>query len=404
MIKNFRVTYYLRSGYKAKDGKVAVIVRISLNGERLIIGSAGFNVNPEQWDSEKSRVKGRSAEAQSINNSLERIESDLTYLYRRHEFDDNLSLALIKSEYLGDSKSSESFMEFFQQVIDKVHKEVGIERSYASYQKYNRLYKHFANFLQKRLHRSDIAVKDVNFRIISDFVDYLLEEGGCAHNTTMKMMGNFKTITIRARRLGLIDNDPFANFKIRFKKVDRGFLTDEEIENLMEKDFGVPRLNLVRDIFIFSCFTGLAYIDVSHLTERNIVVLDGKEWIMTKRQKTDVPSNILLLDIPKLIIEKYKGQDSKGRLLPILSNQKMNAYLKEIGDICGIEKRLTYHLARHSFATMLLSKGVPVESVSKMLGHTNIRTTQIYARITNKKIENDMLAVSEKLHFDTSAL
>jgi len=215
-------------------------------------------------------------------------------------------------------------------------------------------------------------------------------------------MGNFKTI--RAHRLCLLEQDPFVNFKIRFKKVDRGFLTDEEIEMLMQKEFNVPRLALVRDIFIFSCFTGLAYIDVFHLTERNIVTLDGREWTMTRKQKTDVLSNILLLDIPKLIIEKYKGQDPKGRLLPILSNQKMNAYLKEIADLFGIQKRLTYHLARHSFATMLLTKGVPVESVSKMFGHTNIRTTQICARITNKKIEGDMLNVAKKLNFNASSL
>ena len=165
----------------------------------------------------------------------------------------------------------------------------------------------------------------------------------------------------------------------------------------MNRDFSMKRLEVVREIFIFSGLTGLAYIDVHNLTKENLVELDGKMWIMTKRQKTDVPSNILLLDIPYSIILRYEGKDKNGRLLPILSNQKMNSYLKEIADLCGIEKNLSYHLARHTFATLALSKGVPVESVSKMLGHTNIKTTQIYARITNKKIEHDMLALSEKL-------
>ena len=146
----------------------------------------------------------------------------------------------------------------------------------------------------------------------------------------------------------------------------------------MEKEFPTARLEALRDIFIFSCFCGLAYIDVANLTQDNIVTLNGKRWIMTTRQKTKVPSNILLLDIPAMIIEKYRGRTKDGKLLPILSNQKMNSYLKEIGDVCGI-------------------KGVPIESVSKMLGHTNIRTTQVYARITNKKIEEDMLALAGKL-------
>lgn len=180
--------------------------------------------------------------------------------------------------------------------------------------------------------------------------------------------------------------------------MNRGFLTDEEVLQIVNKELNIPRLELVRDIFIFSCFTGLAYIDVANLTPDNIVMLGGKEWIMTKRQKTSVETNVLLLDIPKRIISKYSHQTYRdGKLFPILSNQKTNSYLKEIADICGIKKNLTFHLARHTFATMSLSKGVPIESVSKMLGHTNIRTTQIYARITNKKIEHDMEQFADKL-------
>ena len=186
--------------------------------------------------------------------------------------------------------------------------------------------------------------------------------------------------------------------KLGLEPVNRGFLTDEEVLQIVNKELNVPRLELVRDIFIFSCFTGLAYIDVANLTPDNIVMLGGKEWIMTKRQKTSVETNVLLLDIPKRIISKYSHQTYRdGKLFPILSNQKTNSYLKEIADICGIKKNLTFHLARHTFATLCLSKGVPMESVSKMLGHTNIRTTQIYARITNKKIEHDMEQFADKL-------
>ena len=163
-------------------------------------------------------------------------------------------------------------------------------------------------------------------------------------------------------------------------------------------------MELVRDIFLFSCFTGLAYIDVSQLTPDNIVEVNGRKWIMTERQKTNVPSNVLLLDVAEAIIKKYEGKDPKGRILPILSNQRMNSYLKEMADICGIRKKLTFHLARHTFATLAISKGVPIESVSRMLGHTKIATTQIYAKILNTKIEKDMLNFADNLNFDFSSL
>ncbi len=212
-------------------------------------------------------------------------------------------------------------------------------------------------------------------------------------------MKTFKTITLLGQKMGVLLHDPFMNHRFHIEPVNRGFLTDEEILLIAHKQINIPRLELIRDIFIFSCFTGLAYIDVSNLTPDHIVTLGDKQWIMTQRQKTSVETNVLLLDIPKAIIAKYGGKTYRnGKLFPMLTNQKTNSYLKEIADICGIKKNITFHLARHTFATMSLSKGVPMESVSKMLGHTNIRTTQIYARIINKKIEHDMEELADKLH------
>ena len=227
---------------------------------------------------------------------------------------------------------------------------------------------------------------------------YLSTVAGCCYNTSVKKLKTLKTITIYAQKRGVLHHDPFLNHRFHLEAVDRGFLTDEEILKIANKELSIQRLELVRDMFLFSCFTGLAYIDVANLTPDNIIKLDGKEWIMTKRQKTSVETNVLLLDIPKSIISKYSHKTYRdGKLFPVLSNQKTNSYLKEIADLCGIKKNLTFHLARHTFATMSLSKGVPMESVSKMLGHTNIKTTQIYARITNKKIEHDMEQLSDKL-------
>ena len=208
----------------------------------------------------------------------------------------------------------------------------------------------------------------------------------------------FKRIILIARNNGILIGDPFANYKIRLEKVDRGYLTEDEIKIILKKKMVSERLEQVRDVFIFSCFSGLAYVDVANLKEDNIrKSFDGNLWIITKRQKTNIDVNVPLLDIPKMILEKYKGKLPNGKVLPIISNQKLNAYLKEIADVCGIKKNLTFHLARHTFATTTtLAKGVPIETVSKMLGHTNIETTQIYARITNNKISNDMQGLDKK--------
>ncbi len=396
-----RVNFYLRSNYKNAEGKTPILIRIYLKNERLSLGSSACTIEEKFWDSAKGRAKGRNAEVLKINNQLDHIEQDLMYIYRRHEFDENLSLGLIKSEYIGkDEDDKDYFLAFFDTYINSIKEEVGITRAYASVEKFLVLRKRFATFIKKKYRRDDLKMGEMTYKVISEFEHYLLTESKCCHNTVMRMLRNFKTVTIRAQKMGVMSQDPYVAYKIRFNKVDRGFLTDEEIAKLMKKRFSVKRLEQVRDIFVFSIFTGLAYIDVANLTAKNIVTLDGKEWIMTKRQKTDVPTNIILLDIPRKIIKKYEElmkDDEKQRLLPILSNQKMNAYLKEIADLCGIEKRLSYHLARHTFATMALSKGVPVESVSKMLGHTNIQTTQIYARVINKKIESDMMQLSDKL-------
>lgn len=380
MNKKLRVCFYLRSNYKTNDGKTPILIRLYLQKERISVGSTSCSINATLWDSVKGRVRGRSNEALTINNQLDHIEADLMHIFRRLEFDENLSLDRIKAEYLGKEDDNGSFIKFFAEFLANITQEVGITRSNASVEKFTVIKKRFEQFIKYKYHRNDLLMGELTYKVISDFEHYLLTEAKCCHNTVMRMMRNFKTVTIRAIKLGELKQDPFINYKIHFDRVDRGFLTDEEIEKLMSKEFSIKRLEQVRDIFVFSIFTGLAYIDVANLTAKNIVTLDGRQWIMTHRQKTDVPTNIILLDIPRLIIKKYKPMmqdDPKERLLPILSNQKMNAYLKEIADLCGIEKRLSYHLARHTFATMALSKGVPVESVSKMLGHTNIQSTQI---------------------------
>ena len=375
-----------------------MMLRIYLNNERLSLGSTGISVKSSQWDKEKERIKGRTTEALNTNLQLDNIASGLQSIFRRIEMSDVVSLERIKSEFLGKKEEIDTLMQLFEKHNGDVAKQVGVSVGKATLQKYNVCKRHFSEFLEKQYKRSDLKLTELTYVVIREFDLYLRTEAGQNPNTATKTMKTFKTITLLGQKMGVLLHDPFMNHRFHIEPVNRGFLTDEEILLIANKDLGISRLELVRDIFIFSCFTGLAYIDVSNLTPDHIVTLGEKQWIMTQRQKTSVETNVLLLDIPKAIIAKYGGKTYRnGKLFPMLTNQKTNSYLKEIADICGIKKNLTFHLARHTFATMSLSKGVPMESVSKMLGHTNIRTTQIYARITNKKIEHDMEELADKL-------
>mgnify|MGYP000966459863 FL=1 len=405
MRMNFKVSFYLRSNYENKEGKSPVMLRIFLGGEMTNFGTTKIFVKKSLWSNATSRLRGRTAEALSVNAALDAISTTLHGIYRKYENDESLSLDLIRTVFFGKNREFTSFLPVFDKFLEDIKQRVGKTIGADSLQKYSVLRRHFAEFLMYKYSRKDIGLNEFTPAVVQDFHLYMSTVAGCAYNTSVKKVKTLKTITIYAQKRGFLLHDPFVNHHFHMEPVDRGFLTDEEILRVANKNLGIQRLELVRDIFIFSCFTGLAYIDVSNLTPDHIVTMDDKQWIMTKRQKTSVETNVLLLDIPRAIIAKYSHKTYRdGKLFPVLTNQKTNSYLKEIADLCGIKKKLTFHLARHTFATMSLSKGVPIESVSKMLGHTNIRTTQIYARITNKKIEHDMEQLSEKLGKFNSAM
>ena len=402
---NFKVSFYLRSNYENKEGKSPVMLRIFLGGEMTNFGTTKIFVKKFLWSNATSRLRGRTTEALSVNAALDAISTTLYGIYRKYENDESLSLDLIRTVYFGKNREFTSFLPVFDKFLEDIKQRVGKTICADSLQKYSVLRRHFAEFLMYKYSRKDIGLNEFTPAVVQDFHLYMSTVAGCAYNTSVKKVKTLKTITIYAQKRGFLLHDPFVDHHFHMEPVDRGFLTDEEILRIANEDLGIERLELVRDIFIFSCFTGLAYIDVANLTPDHIVTMDDKQWIMTKRQKTSVETNVLLLDIPRAIIAKYSHKTYRdGKLFPVLTNQTTNSYLKEIADLCGIKKKLTFHLARHTFATMSLSKGVPIESVSKMLGHTNIRTTQIYARITNKKIEHDMEQLSEKLGKFNSAM
>ncbi len=396
---NFNIRFYLRTNHVNRDGTCAIMVRISVNGERTAF-STKLCADPDKWDADTNHVEGKTKADKELNRTLDDMKASIrNHFYELERYEPTVTAEKVRNSFLGITARTESLLRLFDEYMEECRSLEGISKSQATVQKYDRCYRRVQEFLKAKYNISDIPLVEIGHKFITDLECYLRTVSQCNENTTAKFLQTFKMIILRARNNGYIKGDPFGNYKIKIKRVDRGYLTEEEINAIIKKKFATKRLEQVRDIFIFSCYTGLAYIDIKELKAEDIrTSFDGNQWIMTHRHKTQTPVNVPLLDLPAKLVAKYKGTTKDGRLLPVLSNQKMNSYLKEIATLCGIEKNITFHLARHTFATTVtLSQGVSIESVSKMLGHTNIQTTQIYARITNQKISQDMAALAEKM-------
>jgi site-specific recombinase XerD len=349
-------------------------------------------IHPKYWDVKAGKAFGRSDEAAEINTLVDNTKAAIIKVYRElQERDNYVTAEKVKNGFLGIEQRQQTLLELFDQHNREKKMLVGINIAKSTYNKYRITRDHLAAYIKEWHHLSDISLKEINHKFVSDFETFLLTERHSDVNTIAKYMQMFKHVIGIALKYGWLYENPFSDYKIQLKKTDRGYLTQEEIEILMNKDFTAKHLDKVRDVFLFCCFTGLSYVDVQRLTHDDIKTsFDGRLWLIGKRRKTDVGYNVPLLEIPKRILEKYKNTLPDNRALPVTTNQYSNVYLKKIGEMCGLKKKLTFHLSRHTFATWTLSNGVSIESVSKMLGHTNIATTQIYARITDKKIGNEM--------------
>jgi site-specific recombinase XerD len=300
---------------------------------------------------------------------------------------------LSKEIYLGKDVRNRTLLEVFKLHNEMVKSRIGVDFSTSTYRRYQTTYDHVSNFLLHQYKIEDIFLKQIQYSFITDLEHYLKTIRKCNHNSTQKYIRNFRKVINNAIKNDWLDKDPFKAYRVKLKDTKRVFLTREELTRVEDKQFGIDRLDQVRDVFVFCCYTGLSYVDVEKLTPKEIVKgLDGEYWITVDRTKTGSPSSVPILPKAHQIIHKYKDDPcvlNRGKVLPVISNQRINAYLKELASLTGIEKKLTFHPASHTFATTVTLSNGTIETVSAMLGHKNFRTTQIYAKVVQEKISKD---------------
>lgn len=380
-----------------KNGLAPITATITLNGERASF-STGKNVRPEDWEASKQRVKGTSDTAKSINETLLQIRNKI---YRKEaelmERGYIINASILRDACLDkiNALQSKTLCQIFDEYLAGQSDAVGISISTDTFYNYSRTLVLLKEYMRQKFDRADIALQELNYSFIEGFNTFLRKEYSQRKNTAVKYLRCLKRVVNIAIANRHLKFDPFLNFKVQREVVDKVFLTEEELRRIINKDFAIKRLERVRDIFIFSCFTGLSYSDVKTLDRSHFETDEaGRMWIKKHRVKTGVLFRVPLLPIPKLILEKYKGG---AKLLPVIDLSSTDAYLKEIADLCGIDKRISFHVARFTFATTVtITNRISLEVVSKMMGHTNTRMTSHYAKIVDKYIGEEMDKLTDR--------
>lgn len=402
MRSTLSLLFSLRKPKNYQSGEMPIYLRITVDGQRTEM-AISRKCDPERWDAVTGRAIGSKAESRALNAYLDDIQFKIHELQRRMaDADELITAETVKNRFVGKAEKARTLLAIFEDHNTKMKSLVGQEFEKSTLQRYVTCFTHCKEFMQWQYNISDIPVTKINFAFLTDFEYYLRSVRKCGNNSAIKYIKNLGKIVRICLGNGWLTVDPYVNYKPKQKAVHREVLTKEELDRLSKKRFGVERLSTVRDMFVFCCYTGLAYVDVHKLKRSELVKgADGDLWIYTNRQKTDTLSRVPVLPTALSIIRAYEDHPQcvvKDTLLPVMSNQKMNAYLKEIADLCEITKPLTFHIARHTFATTVtLNNGVPIESVAKMMGHTSIKTTQIYAKVMDHKISSDMQLLREKL-------
>jgi len=400
----FSVLFIIRKTKLLRSKKAPLFIRITVNGMRCEFAT-GRSIIPETWDSIKCRAKGSSREIREFNNYLDEFQSRVFQAKKQLESDFKpVTPENIKNILTCNNEQYYYLLDKLREHINELNLLIGKGFTKTTIGRYNTAYKHLYQFIKKQYNKEDVLFSDIDHSFLKKFELYMKTDGKCTNNTFIKYLKNLKKIVRIALANGWIKTDPFGNMTYHIENVETVYLDENELNLLLTKEIEIPRIAQIRDMFVFCCFTGLAFSDVSTLKKENLVKgMDGKIWLQKRRVKTDVLSNLPLMEIPLEILNKYAQHPAcvkKGNLLPIPSNQKTNAYLKEIADLCGINKNLTTHAARHTFATTVtLANHVSMESVSKMLGHTSINMTRKYARIVDKLISEDMNKLEGKYSY-----
>lgn len=378
-----------------------IYLRLTVDSKRIEMYTQR-ECEPSKWNKNSLRVMGTTKEIQQVNSYLDILKVKI-YEAQRELLNagEDVTVTSIRNKLIGKEERKKSLLEVYRYHIEQIKELVGKEYAAGTLKRFKAALSSLEAFIKWKYKVEDISLYELSFQFITEYEFFLKSERNIQHNTAMGIIKKLKQIVRTCVANEWIDKDPFMNYRVRLRETHRSFLLENELEIITEKALLGDRLNIVRDIFLFSCFTGLSYSDVEKLTSADVATgIDGEKWIFTSRTKTETASRIPLLPTALAIIIKYEQHPkvaNTGRLLPMLSNQRMNSYLKELAEICGIKKELTFHCARHTFATTVtLTNGVPIESVSKMLGHKTIRTTQLYAKILDKKVSEDMSVLRQR--------
>ncbi len=377
-----------------QDGQTPIYVRFTVNSKRVDLSTSVF-INPNHWDGAKQRINDKIPGSYVINQRLDKLKTEIQDIFNQLKSNgEDFSVNSIKNILL-NTNDSKGVLHVFDYYLDSILAKLNKGYSMETYKHYKSSRKRLSEFIKFQYKKSDYLLDSIDYRFLDSFDIYLKKEFNVHQNTAWNYHKHLRRVLNLAVSMEYIVKNPYHKFKVGLEETHREFLTLEELSRIEKKQIQIERLNAVRDIFVFACYTGLSYSDISKLNRNHIRKgSNKKEWIIIDRTKTNNRCRIPILPKAKEILKLYADYPknlSKGFLLPVLTNQKMNSYLKELGDICGINKSITMHMARHTFATSItLGNGVPIETVSKILGHTSLKTTQIYARVLDQKISDDM--------------
>ena len=393
----FKVLFYV-NGSKEKNGIVPIMGRVTINGS-VAQFSCKQTIPKTLWDVKGNRAKGKSAEAREINLALDNIKAQIIKHYQRiSDREAYVTAEMVRNAYQGIGSEYETLLGAFDKDNITFQKRVGTDRVKGTYLARVRARNHVAAFIKANYKRSDLSMLELTPDFIKKFAVFLSTDRGLQNGSIWTNCMWLKGVVMRAHFNGLIPRNPFAQFHISPNIKEREYLTEDELKTLMTHEFADSKLSYIRDIFVFASFTALSFVDIKELTTDDIVEVNGDKWIISKRHKTKIPFQVKLLDIPLQIIKRYEPFQTDKSIFPNLNYWSICKPLKKMIKECGIRKAISFHCSRHGFATLALSKGMPIESVSRVLGHTNIVTTQLYAKITTQKIDHDLTMFGNKLN------